>query len=406
MRKTTRTKLQSPRDAPLISGSGEESFNSASLQTPLKIRENSMPCSHSGSGCNSDVGSMSPKHSVFVLDKEGKPLTPTTPNKARKLLSGGVAKPVWSKFGTFGVQMLVDTRKEHPKTVLGVDFGTKFEGYAVVSGKENNLAVMWKLPDKKKIVKKLEERSQLRRARRWRNCRRRECRSNNRARKNFLAPSQRVIVQSRLKVMNEFFKCYTIDVVALEDVCFNHRDHKWGANFSTVEIGKSMIKNWIRERACLDMFGGCDTGDCRERYGYKKSSNKSAEVFNAHCSDALAIAVEVGARMHVAQGRFIIADDTYRPVRRKLHDTQFAKGGVRDKYSTGNFKGVRKGTICEYGQVCGGTGNSFFIRNEENKRVSRVHLSWLSHKFKTHYGVKSGNSSPHQECGVSLPHDL
>jgi hypothetical protein len=54
-------------------------------------------------------------HSVFVLDTNGKPLSPTTPAKAKKLLKGKVAKPVWNKFGRFGVQMRVRTRKETPK---------------------------------------------------------------------------------------------------------------------------------------------------------------------------------------------------------------------------------------------------------------------------------------------------
>jgi hypothetical protein len=44
------------------------------------------------------------RHSVFVLDPDGKPLTPTTPAKARKLLRGGVAKKVRSQLGTFGIQ--------------------------------------------------------------------------------------------------------------------------------------------------------------------------------------------------------------------------------------------------------------------------------------------------------------
>lgn len=322
-------------------------------------------------------------------------MTPTTPTKARKLLGGGVAEPIWNKFGQMGIQMLVDTRKETPKTALGVDFGTKFEGYSVVVGKENNLSVMWKLPDKKKIVKKLEERSELRRARRWRTCRRRECRFDNRARKDFLAPSQRMMVQSRLKAIAEFFRCYPIDAVALEDVKFNHRDKRWGKNFSTIEIGKAQINRWVRQRAGLEMFSGYDTKKCREKYSYKKSGDKGAEVFNAHCSDAIAIATDLYAQEHITQGKFIIADDTYRPVRRRLHDTQPSKGGIRAKYSTGNFKSVRKGTICQDGQIVGGTKKLFWIRNQENNRIGRTHLSWLSHHFKIHEG---GGIPLHPNC--------
>ena len=384
---TTRIGLQAPENTPLILCSAEEPLNSMSLETPLTKRENSMPCSHSGSGYNNrNVGSMSPKHDVFVLSYTGKPLTPTTSSKARKLMKGKQAKPIWNKFGQFGIQMLVEVGKGHPKTVLGVDFGTKFEGYAVVVGKENNLSIMWKLPDKKKIVAKLEERKILRRARRWRNCRRRECRSDNRSKNGFIAPSQLVIIQSRIKSIAEFFRCYPIDTVALEDVCFNHRDNRWGKNFSTIEIGKSMINRWIRQRTTLEMFTGYDTEACRNLYNYKKSSDKGAEVFNSHCSDALAIATDLYAQEHINQGKFIVVDDTYRSVRRRLHDTQPAKGSIREKYSSGNFKSIKKGTICNYGQICGGIKDKIIRTYDwDNKRLSKnlKKVSWLSHHFKT-----------------------
>ena len=330
---TTRRGLQERQDAPQVLPSSEESLNSTRINSASNVNSPdtaSKPLSHSRCGCNARKSrGLSPKHSVFVLAIDSKPLTPTTPCRASKLMKTKQAKPIWNKFGCFGIQMLVETRREVPKTVVGIDFGTKFEGYAVAVGKENNLSVMWKLPDKKRIVKKLEERSQLRRARRQRNCRRRECRFDNRGEAGFIAPSQKVIVQSRLKAMREFFRCFPVDCVALEDVCFNHRDKKWGSNFSTMEIGKAMVKDWIKSRACLQLFSGYDTQELRGRYGYKKSGNKGAEVFNAHCSDALAIATDVYAREHIGQGKFVVVDDTYRCVRRKLHDSQFSKGGDR-----------------------------------------------------------------------------
>jgi hypothetical protein len=119
-------------------------------------------------------------HSVFVLSKAGEPLTPTTPARARKLLKAGAVKKVWSKFSTFGIQLLVESRSETPLTTLGYDGGTKFEGFAVVCGSENVLCVKLDLPNKQKIVRKLEERRHLRRARRFRKLRRRAKRSNNR----------------------------------------------------------------------------------------------------------------------------------------------------------------------------------------------------------------------------------
>ena len=84
-----------------------------------------------------------------------------------------------------------------------------------------------------------------------------------------------------------------------------------------------------------------------------------------------------------------VVDDTYRPTRRRLHDTQPKKGNIREKYSTGSFKGIRKGTICEFGQIVGGTGNQLKIlpierREESEKRISKSinKINWLSHSFK------------------------
>ena len=384
--KTTRKGLQALQDAPLILNPAEELLNSTRNNSVSNVNSPdiaSKPLSHLGSGYNNrKVGSVSPKHNVFVIGVDGTPLTPTTNARARKLMRDKQAKPIWNKFSQFGIQMSVNTGKAVPKTALGVDFGTKFEGYAVAVGKENNLSVMWKLPDKKKIVKKLTERSQLRRTRRNRNCRRREARFDNREKKDFIAPSQNVMVQSRMKALQEFFKCYPIDVVAMEDVRFNHSKKRYGKNFSTVEIGKKRINDWVRQKATLLLYSGIETQMFREMFGYRKSGDKSAETFNSHCSDALALAGSVLTKERIPIGNFEVVDDTYRFVRRKLHDTKFAKGGIRSKYSTGNFKGIRKGSLCEFGQIAGGTKKLFWIRNWENKRIGRTYIDWLSKSFK------------------------
>jgi hypothetical protein len=387
---TTTGELQERQDTPQVLNASAESFNATTLHQ-LELcekpsRNESKFSSHWGCGYNFRKEASISGHNVFVLGIDGKPLTPTTNAKARKLMKGNQAKPIWNKFGKFGIEMQVETRKETPNTSFGVDFGTKFEGYAVVVGSENNLSVMWKLPDKKKIVRKMMERKQLRRVRRQRNCRRRPCRINNRNRDGFIAPSQMVMIQSRQKAMREFFKCYPITTVAIEDVCFNHSKHRWGKNFSTIEVGKRFMYDWLREQASLTMYRGQDTSALRKEYGYKKSSKKDAEIFNTHCSDALTIAVDVFVKHHIEPDNFVVVDDTYRCVRRKLHDSQFSKGGVRYKYSTGNAFLTRKGTMCELGQICGATGNKYRINNYSGKRIAKRKevIGWLSKQFKHH----------------------
>lgn len=329
------------------------------------------------------------KHSVFVLSKTGKPLTPTTPSRARKLLKAKVAKPVWSKFQTFGIQMLEDTREETPATTLGYDVGTKFEGFAVVVGQENNLSIKLDLPDKKKISRKITERATLRRCRRRRNCRRRPARFSNRRNKNFINPSQRVIINSRLKVLREFFKLYPIKFVAFENVKFSPRTRRAfpDIDIETATVGKTKIRQFIEsQEARLFEYLGVETAELRKKYGYEKTQNKRENVFTSHCSDALAIAVDVSVGHYIEPGRFLICDDTYRPVRRKLHDTQPAKGGKRDFFTKGTVRGLRKGLlICSstgvIGRLCGDRAGNFRFYDLKDKRLVAKSLKWVSSQF-------------------------
>lgn len=331
---------------------------------------------------------MSINHSVFVLDVQGNPISPTMPSKARKLLKAGVAKKIWSKFNTFGIQMLVDTRKETPITSLGIDNGTKFEGYSVVVGIENSLSVKLDLPDKDNITKKMEERKICRRSRRHRKCRRRPARFQNRSRKEFIAPSQLVIVQSRLKIMRALFAIYPITLVGFEDVRFNHAKYRWGKNFSTVELGKSCLKRFFAsKRVDVTYFKGYETKELRSLYGYIKTKAKHANVFTAHCTDSLALACAVTLKIRVEPGRFLVVDDTYRPVRRKLHYTQPGKDGKRDKYSRGTVFNIAKGRLIgtnkgRVGQLCGEYKSEYRYYDEFGKRKSTVKIKWVSTQFK------------------------
>lgn len=328
-------------------------------------------------------------HAVFVLSGTGKPLTPTTPAKARKLLKSGVAVKVWSKFGTFGIQLTTPSREETPEASIGVDNGAKFEGYSVVVGVENVINVNWRLPDKKKMMRKVEERRTLRRARRWRKCRRRPKRFDNRARRAWLAPSQGVVVGSRLKAMRELFRIFPIRLVGFEAVRFNHAKKRWGAHFSTAAIGKARLRDfWARAGALVFDFAGYETQAHRKRYGYRKTQVKSADKFTAHCADSLTLAIAVNGNTPITPGPFVVVDDTYRFVRRKLHDTQAARGGVRDSYSRGTVFGLRKGLIVGtaqgvIGQLCGETRGRYRIyRISDNKRASAKTLAWVSSAFR------------------------
>jgi hypothetical protein len=329
---------------------------------------------------------MSVIHSVFVLDCNGKPLTPTTPCRARKLLRAGVVRKVWSKFQTFGIQMLALTRDETVDTALGVDHGTKFEGYAIVCGNENNISVKWNLPDKAFIAKKMGDRSKLRRTRRYRKCRRRPARFKNRKRcTGFIAPSQQVLVLSRLKGLRELCRIYPVCVIGLEDSRFNSVKNRWGRNFSSMEIGKSRIIAFLSKHGTVFKYQGWETKEFRERYGYHKSDNKGADTFTSHCSDALALACQVGIGERVEPGLFLVVDDTYRPYRRRLHDTQPAKGAIRQAFASGSVFHLRKGLVVgteKYmGRLCGSKYGRYRYYDTSGKRRVAKQLEWTSSQF-------------------------
>lgn len=326
------------------------------------------------------------RHSVFVLDVNEHPLAPTTPTRARKLLRSKVAKPVWSKFGTFGIQMLVNTRKNIPDSSIGVDPGSKYDGYAVVVGSENNLAIKLNLPDKDKIVKKIVKRRILRRLRRYRKCRRRVAKFNNRKKDSkWLAPSQKALIQSKLKVLRALFSIYPIARCALEDVRFNHRKHKWGRNFSTVETGKAVLREFLRNKSEVFEYQGFQTKFLRESYGYKKVGDRSKNCFESHCSDALALACNISLGKRIEPGKFLTVDDSYRPIRRQLFDCVPVTGGVhRKRYQTA-FD-LRNGVlICskngKIGRLCGKNQGYYRYYDKNGKRQVTKTLSWISRKF-------------------------
>ena len=435
--KTTTQQIQEPEYTPRVFSTSEELLNSMSSQNHSETHyENSMQLCHlrSGNDYNKDESfCVSPEYlgndrRLFVLSCFGKPLMPCKPQKARKLICGKVAKPIWNKFGMMGIQMLFPTAENLQKTVFAIDGGNKFEGVSLIVGKENLLNVMWLLPNKKTITQKLNKRRELRRARRWRNCRRRACRFDNRVKSfGWIAPSQLVVVNSRLKLIREFFKYYPISIVGFEDVKFNHREKKWGKNFSTIEIGKTKIKNYLKGFVGENIiyFNGYETQEIRKQLSLSKVSDKSAQKFSSHCVDSFCMAVDIIGDSIIPNKSIVIVDDTYRSQRRKLFDTEpasgkylaklkssYAKGNfsgkVKDggyfaKYSEGNFKGIRKGSMSNVGQIIGGTKNILYIKefdemiNSKGKKILQKttplkNIVWYSKQFKAKF-IGGENSS-------------
>ena len=205
-----------------------------------------------------------------------------------------------------------------------------------------------------------------------------------------------MLVQTRLKIISELCRIYPINSAGIEDVRFNHFKHRWGHFFSSVEIGKNKIREWFDNREIKRFeYKGYETAELRKKYGYKKTSIKSADKFSAHCSDSLTLAADVTTGEYIKPGPLLIVDDTYRCVRRKIHDSNLKKGGKKEKYSHGSVQFLHKGLIIgtskgKTGQLCGENIGKLRYRDSLNKRQLCYCLSWISSHFKT----KKGNGIP------------
>jgi len=295
---------------------------------------------------------------VPVVSMEGKPLMPTKPARARKMMRDGVAVGRFNKLGIFYVQMRIPVGDKTQDVCLAVDPGSKYDGYAVGTPKGVILKGMAKMP---LVAEKIKHRRRMRRFRRYRKWRR-PCRFNNRRRGNgWIAPSQLAKVQLRLKIVKELCKIFPIKRIAVEDVAYNHYAKRGGKYFSTVEIGKTMLYEELRAIAELITFKGWQTASARKKYKIAKSTKKDIIAPESHANDAIAL-------LCLIYGRNVNSESPFwywqRPelVRRSLHRDKFQKGGIRPRFGgTSNGSFLRKGDFVEAekagkvyrGWVCG-----------------------------------------------------
>ena len=96
---------------------------------------------------------------VPVTSPSGEKLMPTHPNKAGMLIKKGLATPYWSN-GIFCIKLNYDTTAYKQEVVVGVDPGSKKEGFTVKSEAHTYLNVQADAHNK--VGKKIEKRREAR----------------------------------------------------------------------------------------------------------------------------------------------------------------------------------------------------------------------------------------------------
>ena len=216
---------------------------------------------------------------VPVVDKNQNPLMPTRPSRAAKWIKSGKATPFWRN-GVFCVRLNIEPSKRCDQDIaVGVDPGSKKEGFTVKSEAHTYLNVQADAHNK--VDKKVEKRRELRRSRRSRNC------PNRKNRKNRLANTKRIPAGTRarwdwkLRILDWLSKLYPITHVCVEDIKARtiQQAKRWNQSFSPLEVGKQWFYTEIQKRWELLTLQGWETKEIRDRLGLKKSPKKLSEMF-------------------------------------------------------------------------------------------------------------------------------
>lgn len=317
-------------------------------------------------------------HYIPVVHQDGSPLMPCKPSRARKLLKDGAAIKKWTKTGIFYIQLTTPTSKHTQPMALGLDPGANYDGICIATKKQMQMSGM--LIVKNNIKKKIEARRNMRRARRWRNCRRRPKRFLNRTRKEgWLPPSIKAKVDMRISFIQSLFNIYPVIEFAVEDTKIdgNKLKGKKGRQYFTwVMTGKTKLYNFLKSKGNLTLYNPEETTNSRLNCGLIKTPKKSELIFTSQAVDALAL-----CRLQIGTQNLTVTSFTAwrRPEipRRQLHRFEPAKGGIRSPYGGSIALGFKKNTVVEYkGKLyrTGGTTKgrlSLHSFDFENKRITQ-----------------------------------
>jgi hypothetical protein len=339
---------------------------------------------------------------IPVVDKDHKPLMPTTSARARKWIESGKAVKCWSDCGQFYVQLTIEpSGRDTQEIVVGVDPGKLYSGIGVQSAKFTLYTAHLVLPFQK-VRDRMDSRRMMRRARRGRRIDRkvafskrahRQARFSNR-RSGKLAPSIRANRQLELRIVSELCKIYPVTQIRFEyvradvDLTSGRKGARSGKGFSAVMVGQKWAIQQLEQFAPVEAIFGYQTSATRKYLGLEKNkADKSKTEYESHAVDGVALAASyfIEYRKYHRVGKdggdwfgsvsitkapfFVMRRPPYS--RRQLHLMVPAKGGVRRKYGGSTTRhNVRKGDLVNSPKGIG------YVSGDTEKQVSVSKASW------------------------------
>ncbi|MBD2604038.1 RRXRR domain-containing protein [Scytonema hofmannii FACHB-248] len=319
---------------------------------------------------------------VSVLDKDGKPLMPTKPSRARRWLKEGKAKILHNDLNIFCIQLLVKPSGYNQQSIaLGLDPGKKFTRVGVQSTKFTLFMAHLILPFPD-VTKKMSGRLILRCARRGRRINRkvafnkrahRQKRFDNR-KQNKLPPSIRANKELELRVTKELIKLFPVTQITYEYI-----KAKGDKGFSPVMVGQKVMLQWLAEIAPTNTQEGWQTSILRQQLGLAKDKkNKEKQTPETHAHDGIALAASnfmrfekfhtANARGHHWLGEVTVTSASFRVIarlrvfRRQLH----FENPVKDVPGNRKRKG---GTVTPFGLRSGD-----LVKAE---KAGKVYIGWI-----------------------------
>lgn len=294
-----------------------------------------------------------PSNYVPVVSKTGKPLMPCHPQRARELMEKGKAQPRWILGSIFYIQLIEREDGEVDPVAIGIDPGSKFEGYSVRSIQRTLINIESAAPTH--VKGRIADRRNLRRSRRFRNtpCRKNHNHRGNLSNTNRLPPSTRARCLAKINMVKRLMKIFPISTIVIEDVAARNEkgaNSNWNKQFSPLQAGKKYLYAELQKLVKHDviMVPGFITHQFRSLLRtVVKAKNKAAKVFEAHCLDAWVLAglglphksIEEPDNMSLYSVVSILLH------RRQLHITQPIKGNIRRDYGSTRSLGLKRGSL-------------------------------------------------------------
>ena len=293
---------------------------------------------------------------VMVVDSDNQALMPTTPSRARRWIKSGRATPFF-KLGVFCVRLNEQTGDNKQSIVIGIDTGSKREGYTVKSKAHTYLNLLSETPTWVKDA--VEARRNARHTRRQRKT---PCRQNKYNRKcGGLPPSTKARWQTKLRVVNKLRKVLPITNYIVEDIQAQtmKNGRKWNVMFSPLQVGKTWFYDELKRLGKLTLKQGYETKELRDKLGLKKSSAKLDDKFECHNVDSWVMANDVVGGHNKPDNKRILKVIPMQFHRRQLHMFQPSAGNIRKPYGSTMSMGFKRGSLVKHPKynVCyvGGT---------------------------------------------------